>query len=381
MARLGDRIRSAGTQFVSADPGIMPGWVINVAIGSIAFIGAVGVLVIVAAFIGASSSISVPLILALVIGMISYPLVEKMIARGVPAQAAAIIVLVFLAAVLVATVWVTLAGVLSQWPSIQAQVQSGITESAAGLEAAGIDPVAVKEIVAVARLTASGIDAPPLGGLASVLSRTLASGLSGVFTLFFGIFIGSMLLYYVLADFPNIISWMGRHLGGLPEQLGTEIVGDAVRAMRGYFSAMTVSGVVVATVIGAVMLVMGLPLAFAVALVTFLTNYIPFFGAILAGTFAFLIALGSGGLTQAITILVVIVVTQNVLQSAINARLMGDSLNLSPIVVLVATMLGGIFGGLLGAALGAPVAALLNSAGQRIATVDFDELAVSAPEE
>ena len=69
--------------------------------------------------------------------------------------------------------------------------------------------------------------------------------------------------------------------------------------------------------------------------------------------------------------------TQNVLQSAINARLMGDSLNLSPIVVLVATMLGGIFGGLLGAALGAPVAALVNSAGQRLAAVDFDELPTS----
>jgi predicted PurR-regulated permease PerM len=377
MARLSDRIRNAGNQFVSAGPGIMPGWVINVAIGSIAFLSVVGVLVIVAAFIGASSSISVPLILAVVIGMISYPLVEKMVARGVPAQVAAIAVLVLLALVVAATVWVTLAGVFSQWPSIQAQVQGGITQGAGALQGAGIDPAAVREMVAVARTSASGAGAPPIGGLASVLSRTLASGLSGVFTLFFGIFIGAMLLYYVLADFPNIVSWMGRHLGGLPEQLGTEIVGDAVRAMRGYFSAMTVSGVVVATVIGAVMLVMGLPLAFAVALVTFLTNYIPFFGAILAGTFAFFIALGAGGLPQAITILVVILVTQNLLQSAINARLMGDSLNLSPIVVLVATMLGGIFGGLLGAALGAPVAALLNSAGKRLAAVDFDELTPS----
>ncbi len=374
MPRLSDRIRSAGTEFVSAGPGIMPGWVINVAIASVAFISAVGVLVIVATFIGASSSISVPLILAVVIGMISYPLVEKMVTRGVPAQAAAVAVLVLLVVVVAATIWVTFAGVLSQWPSIQAQFQGGIAQSAAALQAAGIDPAAVKEIVVVARATASGADAPPLGGLASVLSSTLATGLSSVFTLFFGIFIGAMLLYYVLVDFPNIISWMGRHLGGLPEQLGTEIVGDAVRAMRGYFSAMTVSGVVVATVIGAVMLVMGLPLVVAVALVTFLTNYIPFFGAILAGTFAFFIALGAGGLPQAITILVVILVTQNVLQSAINARLMGDSLNLSPIVVLVATMLGGIFGGLLGAALGAPVAALVNSAVQRLAAVDFDEL-------
>ncbi len=380
MARLSDRIRSAGSQFASAGTGIMPGWVINVAIGSIAFISVVGVLVILAAFIGASSSISVPLILALVIGMISYPLVEKMVARGVPAQAAAVVVLVFLGAIVIATIWLTLAGVFSQWQSIQAQIQGGITEVATVLEAMGIDPAAVEGVVAAAWAMSSGADAPPLGGFASLLSRALASGLSSVFTLFFGVFIGAMLLYYVLADFPNIIGWMGHHLGGLPPELGTEIVGDAVRAMRGYFSAMTVSGVVVATVIGAVMLVMGLPLAFSVALVTFLTNYVPFFGAILAGAFAFFIALGAGGLPQAITILIVILVTQNLLQTAINTRLMGDSLNLSPIIVLVATMLGGIFGGLLGAALGAPVAALLYSAGRRLAVVDLDELSTPTEE-
>ncbi|NTU71835.1 MAG: AI-2E family transporter [Coriobacteriia bacterium] len=374
MTRLSDKLRSAGNQFAAAGPGIMPGWVINVAIGSLAFISVVGVLVILAAFLGASSSISIPLILAMVIGMIAYPLVEKMVARGIPAQGAAVAVLVLLLAIVVATLWVTFAGVLSQWPSIQAQIQSGIAEGGAGLGALRIDPNVVQDIIVSARQTASGADAPPLGGLASILSRTLASGLSGVFALFFGIFIGAMLLYYVLADFPNIISWMGSHLGGLPEELGTEIVGDAVRAMRGYFSAMTVSGVVVATVIGAVMLVMGLPLAIPVALVTFLTNYIPFFGAILSGAFAFFIALGAGGFSKAVTILVVILVTQNLLQSIINARLMGDSLNLSPIVVLVATMMGGIFGGLLGAALGAPVAALLVSAGGRLAAVDFDQL-------
>ena len=58
--------------------------------------------------------------------------------------------------------------------------------------------------------------------------------------------------------------------------------------------------------------------------------------------------------------------TQNVLQTVINARVMGDSLNLHPLVVLVVTMLGGIFGGILGAALAAPVAALLLNAGKRL---------------
>ena len=115
------------------------------------------------------------------------------------------------------------------------------------------------------------------------------------------------------------------------------------------------------------MLLMGVPLAGTVAVVTFLTCYIPFFGAIISGAFAFMVALGSNGLTTAVALLVIVLLTQNVLQTVINARVMGESLNLHPLVVLVVTMLGGIFGGLLGAALGAPLAALFLSAGKRLA--------------
>jgi predicted PurR-regulated permease PerM len=115
------------------------------------------------------------------------------------------------------------------------------------------------------------------------------------------------------------------------------------------------------------MLIMGIPLALTVALVTFLTCYIPFFGAIISGAFAFMIALSSNGMPTAIALLVIVLLTQNVLQTVINARVMGDSLNLHPLVVLVVTMLGGIFAGILGAALAAPLAALLVNAGKRLA--------------
>jgi predicted PurR-regulated permease PerM len=148
--------------------------------------------------------------------------------------------------------------------------------------------------------------------------------------------------------------------------VGEGIVEDAVQAMRGYFQATTITGLVVSATIAVAMLLMGIPLWATVALVTFLTCYVPYFGAIISGAFAFLIALGTTGMTSAVILLVVVLLAQNVLQTVINARVMGDSLNLHPLVVLVVTMLGGIFGGLLGAALGAPLAALLINAGKRL---------------
>ncbi len=369
MTRLSDKLRDAGNQFALSGPGLMPGWVLNVGIASWSIIGAVGVLLIFAAFIGLSASISIPLILAMVIGMIAYPLVEKMVARRIPVAAAATIVLIFLTVVVVVATWVTVTGVVSQWPNIQAQVEQGLAEAGELLQAAGFNGDAIKNAFNGAKDAAAGAS----GGIASSIGSALASGISGIFSLFFGLFIGAVLLFYVLTDFPNIARWIGGHMGGLPVEIGTGIVDDAVRAMRGYFRATTITGLVVSLVIGIAMMVMGIPLAGAVAIVTFLTCYIPFFGAIISGAFAFFVALGTGGLTQAITILVVVLLAQNLLQTVINARVMGDSLNLSPLVVLVVTMLGGTFAGLLGAALAAPVAALLISAGKRLSAVNWDE--------
>jgi predicted PurR-regulated permease PerM len=368
MAKLKDKIRTAGTQFALG--GLVPEWVLNVGIVSWTVVGAVAVLMIFATFFAMSASITIPLILAMVIGMISYPLVEKMVAKRVPVAGAAVLVLVFLVVVIAFAGWVVVAGVISQWPAIQSQLQAGLESAATYLNAAGFDGNALKTALSSPETASSANTAA--SGLASSLGSAVASGLSGIFALFFGIFISAMLLFYVLTDFPNIARWIGSHMG-LPVDVGLGIVDDAVYALRGYFRATTITGLVVSVTIGVAMLVLGIPLAGAVVIVTFLTCYIPFFGAIISGAFAFLIALGTSGLTQAIIILVIVLIAQNVLQTIINARVMGDSLNLSPLVVLVVTMLGSIFAGLLGAALAAPVTALLISAGKRLSAINFDD--------
>jgi len=375
MVKMGDRIRNAGAQLANANTDILPGWVLNLGITSWVFIGATGALIIVALFVSASSSISIPLILAAVIGMVAYPLVERMTDRGVPVQAAATIVLLGLGGIVVLTFWITFAGILSQWSSISAQLVVGLGSATEALRTAGFDATIVQKLAAQVRAAGGSGSGSLVGGLFATAASTISSGLTSTFALIFGVFIGAFLLYYVLSDFPNMARWAGRHMGGLSEEVGTGIVDDAVSAMRSYFRATTVSGLVAAVVIGAAMLLLGVPLVVPVILVTFLTCYIPFFGAILSGIFAFTVALGSNGLTSAMVVLIVVLVAQNVIQTIVATRVMGDSMNLHPLVVLVATMLGGTFGGLLGAALGAPVAALLVSAGKRLASTSVEDAA------
>jgi len=61
-----------------------------------------------------------------------------------------------------------------------------------------------------------------------------------------------------------------------------------------------------------------------------------------------------------------VLVAQNVLQAIINAKFMGDSLDLHPIVVLAITIIGSIFGGLLGTMLAAPILAMVLRARRRL---------------
>ncbi len=370
MPGLGDRIRSAGQQISAAGPAAIPGWMMIAGIGSWMIAGMAVVVWLWGWFFVTTASISIPLVLAAVVGMIAYPLCERMVAHKIPKAVAALIVLLGLVAVVVAVVWLVVTGILSQMPSIEENLNAGVAALTAALASQGIDVSSLNSAIASSQDAAksAGAAVPSIsGGLIKSVAGSLSSALSAIFEAAFSVFICLMLLYYVLSDFPTMTDWISTHMGGLPVDVGQGVIDDAVNAMRGYFRATTITGFAVATVIGATMLIMGVPLALTVALVTFLTCYIPFFGAIISGAFAFMIALSSNGMPTAIALLVIVLLTQNVLQTVINARTMGDSLNLHPLVVLVVTMLGGIFAGILGAALAAPLAALFINAGKRLA--------------
>ncbi len=308
-----------------------------------------------------ASSIMIPLIVAFVIGVVARPLVSRLEKRGVPSSIAALLVLIVLVAVIVGVVWITVAGVISQWPQISAQVKEGVASLRSALSTLGFDSEAIQSFVDKAAASSEAAAKTAASGILSAVG----SGLSGVIALVFGLFVGAALLYYVLSDYATITKYIDAHLG-LPRDLGRGVATDAMMSLQGYFRGTTITGVVVALAIGAGVAVLGVPLAIPITLVTFLTCYIPFFGSIFSGIFAFLIAFGANGLTTALIVLAIILIAQNLLQTVVNARVMGGSLDLHPLVVLVITMLGGIFGGLLGAALAAPLLAMVLRANARI---------------
>ena len=91
-------------------------------------------------------------------------------------------------------------------------------------------------------------------------------------------------------------------------------------------------------------------------MVTFVTAYVPFIGAFVAGAFAVMIALGAKGTTTALVMLVIVMLANGLLQNIVQPFAMGSALDLNPLVVLVLTIGAGCVFGMIGLVLAAPIA-------------------------
>ncbi len=387
-------------------PGVAP-WLlslgVNIALILVVGVGVAGLLYV----LRFASTITVPLIVAAVIAIIAHPLVKLGDRIKLPRMVSAVVVIVLVLGVVVASVQITVAGVVNQAPSIGQQIITGTNDlgnyTVDRLVAAGVPQKTVDRYVeqitqTITRYTRdmlygsnntnanssktsnNGID---IGSLSSGISSGLSqvkSLLNGAMGALFMLFIGILCLYYFLTDYDNIMGFIGRHLG-VNNEIGAALVHDGARSLRGYFKSTTITAVVVAAVIGVALAVMGVPLVLPIMIVTFLTAYIPIFGALISGVFACLVALGNGGIQQALIVLLVVVVVQNVIQQIVTNFTMSKSLDLHPLATLVVTIIGSIFGGVLGMTLGAPVLSMSLAAHKRLQIARSEEEAGKDPEE
>ncbi len=306
--------------------------------------------------LSAISGLVVPLIVSTVVAMLVAPSTDWL-ERFMPRALAAGLVLAALIAVTVGAVWVAVEGVIDQAPEIGRRLAAGIEEVGDWLDEEGW--TSDDSEVVVDDLGGMWTNAVP--GATTYLSTVFSS--AAAFAV--GTLVAVFLVFFGLKDWRPLSDWVAGHMG-VAEDVGRDIVHDATWSMRQYFIALTISSLVVAVIVGAAVAILGLPLAFTIAVVTFTTSYVPYLGAIISGAFAVLIALGSGGFTDAVIILAVVLVAQNVVQTLVQTKLTEGRLKLHPIVIFGSTIAGGAVFGLLGAALSTPLVAIGLSVSKRL---------------
>ena len=127
-------------------------------------------------------------------------------------------------------------------------------------------------------------------------------------------------------------------------------------AMRTYLGVKTLTSAVTAVLSYVVFLVIGVDFALFWAFLIFLFNYIPTVGSIAATALPALLALVQfDTLTPFLVIILGVSAIQVLVGNIIEPRLMGDTLNISPLVVVLSLILWSLLWGVIGMLLSVPI--------------------------
>ena len=235
-------------------------------------------------------------------------------------------------------------------------------------------------------LTAAVIDR--VQGSATQIAAGVFSGVSAVTSSVITAVLVLVLTFFFIKDGPAFLPWLRREAG--PDIGGhlTEVFSRSWKTLGDFIRVQAVVSFVDAVLIGLGLVVLGVPLAAALAVLTFFAGFIPIVGAITAGALAVLVALVSNGPTTALMVLAIIIAVQQLESNVLQPVLQGRSLNLHAAVVLLAVTAGGTLFGIIGAFLAVPVAAVTAAVlryiseqiSLRTGEVHADDLPTTTPE-
>jgi len=151
-----------------------------------------------------------------------------------------------------------------------------------------------------------------------------------------------------------------------------EVVQNIDSQVQKYLAIKTVVSLVTGGLVTFVLLLFGLDFAVVFGFLTFLLNYIPTVGSIIATAFPVIIAIFQfESLWPALWILLILTVIQQALGGFVEPKLMGEGLGLSPLVVLFSLFFWGWLWGILGMILAVPIAAMVKIICSNIPTLKF----------
>ena len=168
-----------------------------------------------------------------------------------------------------------------------------------------------------------------------------------------------VLAFFYLKDGPRFTPWLAAQTGSRAAPHVAALANKFWQTLSEFIRQQAFVGFIDAFFIGLGLLVLGVPLVLPLAVLTFFGAFVPIIGAFVAGAFAVLIALVSGGVTKALIVLGIVLLVQQLEGNVLQPVIQGRGLNLHAAVVILAVTAGGSLAGIIGAFLAVPVAALI----------------------
>lgn len=308
--------------------------------------------------------IVLPVVLALILSTVLAPPANLLRSRlRFPAAIAALISLLGAVLLLVVVLWALAPSVVNQAGDIAGDASEGLGKIETWLVEGPLE-VSHDQIQ-------TAIDAAQdrLASSASTIASGVFTGVSAVTSVIITAALVLVLTFFFVKDGDRFLPWLSRVTGDEAGGHVVEVMRRSYQALGNFIRTQAIVSAVDAVLIGIGLVIVGVPLAIPLAILTFLGGFIPIVGAFVVGALAVLIALVSNGLTGAIIVLAIIVGVQQLEGNLLSPWLQGKSMNLHAAIVLLSVTIGGSLFGIVGAFLAVPVAAVAATILRYIAEV------------
>lgn len=180
----------------------------------------------------------------------------------------------------------------------------------------------------------------------------------------FKFFVAIIVSLYILLERGEILNFLRKLANAVFEENTCKKVAKYFNRTNEIFLRFLASQLLDAIVVGILtsiaLSIMGVKYAVLLGVLIGVFNMIPYFGAIMAVIIAGLVTLITGGFSQTVWMLVITTILQQIDANIINPKIVGESLKISPLLVIFAVTIGGAYFGVLGMFLAVPVAAILK---------------------
>ena len=186
---------------------------------------------------------------------------------------------------------------------------------------------------------------------------------SGIGVLF-DLAIAATFTFYFAADYPRIERALLSRIRPDRQHVYAWVADVSIQQTGGYFYSRLLLTLINASLGFGVMLIVGLPLAFALPLAVFMgfvSEFIPAIGTYIGAAIPILIVLAVQGLVSAVILLVWVLLYQWVENLFLSPRLSAKTMELNGAVAFGATLAGGTVAGPMGAFMSLPFAALITA--------------------
>jgi predicted PurR-regulated permease PerM len=167
-----------------------------------------------------------------------------------------------------------------------------------------------------------------------------------------------VVLFFVLRDGRRLWAWTLSFVPVARRAEAARMGASAWRALGGFVRGQTLVALFDAVLIGLALVIVGVPLALPLAVLTFFGAYVPVVGATVTGLLAVLMALVANGAVAALVVLAAILAVQQLEGNVFQPVVVGRAIHVHPLAVVLGVTAGGVLAGIIGAMLAAPAVAV-----------------------